>query len=70
MPKKAMKKIPFSEQLRKAIESSELSRYRISKETGVAQSTLSQFVNGTRSMSLENIDKICELLNLELVAQN
>ena len=60
------KKKPISEQLIEAIESSELTRYRISQETGIAQSTLSEFVNGNRWLSLQNIDLVCELLDLEL----
>jgi transcriptional regulator with XRE-family HTH domain len=60
------KKKPISEQLIEAIEASDLSRYRISKETGIAQSTLSEFVNGNRWLSLQNIDLVCDLLGLEL----
>lgn len=63
---KQTKKKPISEQLIEAIESSDLSRYRISKETGIAQSTLSEFVNGNRWLSLKNVDLVCDLLNLEL----
>ena len=63
-------KLPLSEQLRKAIDGSELSRYRIAKEAGVAQSTISQFMNGKRSLSLKGIDRIAELLDLELVSSN
>lgn len=67
MKKRKPVKLLFSEQLKLAIESSELTRYRIAKDAGVPQSTLSQFVNGKRSLSLMNIDRICELLDLELV---
>jgi transcriptional regulator with XRE-family HTH domain len=56
----------FSEQLRAAIEASELTQYRIAKESGIARSSLSQFMTGKRSMSLANIDAIIEVLNLEL----
>jgi transcriptional regulator with XRE-family HTH domain len=66
MNKKQKKTISVSQQLRKAIETSALTRYRISKETGIAQSTLSEFVHGNRSLSLANVDKICELIKLEL----
>ncbi len=66
MAKRKRKLKPISEQLIEAIESSDLSRYRISQETGIAQSTLSEFVNGNRWLSLQNIDIVCELLDLEL----
>jgi transcriptional regulator with XRE-family HTH domain len=64
---KAVVKLPFSEQLKERIERSELTRYRIAKDAGVPQSTLSSFVNGRRALSLANIDKVCDLLDLELV---
>lgn len=63
-PKK--KRLLFSEQLRAAIEASELSQYRIAQESGIARSSLSQFMTGKRSMSLANIDAILEVLDLEL----
>jgi transcriptional regulator with XRE-family HTH domain len=67
MKKKTSKKpIPFSEQLKERIDSSGLSRYRIWKETGVAQSTLSEFMSGNRALSLAIIDKIVATLDLEL----
>jgi transcriptional regulator with XRE-family HTH domain len=56
----------FSEQLKAAIEASELTQYRIAKESGIARSSLSQFMTGKRSMSLANIDAIIEVLDLEL----
>lgn len=65
--KKKQTTLLFSEQLVQAIESSDLTRYRIAKESGVAQSTLSQFVNCNRALPLANINKVCELLDLELV---
>ena len=67
--KKAKKKtkLPFSEQLKELIEGADMSRYRIAKDSGVPQSTLSSFVKGRRALSLMNIDRICELLDLELV---
>jgi transcriptional regulator with XRE-family HTH domain len=59
-------KLCFSEQLKAAIIASELTQYRIAKESGIARSSLSQFLTGKRSMSLANIDAIVEVLNLEL----
>ncbi len=56
----------ISEQLKRLIEGSDLSRYRIAKETGISQATLSGFVHGKRSLSLANIDKIGELFDLEV----
>ena len=56
----------FSDQLRTAIASSSLSRYRIAKESGVSQSVLSLFCSGRRGLSLKAIDALVVLLNLEL----
>ena len=67
---KTKQKLPISEQIKELIRSSELSRYRMSKETGISQSTLSEFLSGNRSLSLANIDKLGRLLDLELVSRN
>jgi hypothetical protein len=63
-----MAKKLISDQLREAIERSGKTRYRISLETGITQSQLSRFVNDpTVSLSLANIDKLCECIGAELV---
>ena len=62
------KKKPLSEQLRRAVRESEMSRYQIWQQTGILQSVLSRFVNGG-SVSLDTADKLVELLGLELVAK-
>jgi transcriptional regulator with XRE-family HTH domain len=66
MKKTKNKRLPFSEQLKAAIKASEFSQYRIAKESGIARSSLSQFMTGKRAMSLANIDAILEVLDLEL----
>ena len=48
----------FSSQLRDAVEASGMSRYRISVETGIAESVLSRFMSGA-GLSLENVDRLC-----------
>lgn len=60
------KKRTFSDQLRAAIESSDMTRYAISKATGIDQSILSRFVNTDAGLSMENVDKICECLGITL----
>jgi hypothetical protein len=57
---------PFSEQLRQAVLSSELSRYSISVATGIAQSVLSKFVHKKGGLGLESIDKLMDCLGLEI----
>lgn len=58
-----------SEQLRRIIAESGLSRYEIFKRSGVEQSALSRFVHGERGLTTESIDKLAETLGLELVAR-
>jgi hypothetical protein len=59
---------PISDQLRAAIERCGMTRYRIHKETGIAESQLSRFMNDPSvGLSLANIDKLCECIGAELV---
>lgn len=58
-----------SEQLRKAMERSGMTRYEIAKRAGVEQSSLSRFFSGERGLSQDAIDALCALLRLRLVAR-
>jgi hypothetical protein len=62
------KKPPISDQLRKAIMASDKSCYRIHKETGIAPSVLSRFLNHRHGLSMASVDKLAECLGLRLVA--
>jgi transcriptional regulator with XRE-family HTH domain len=55
----------FSEQLRRAIRECGRSRYALSCETGIDQSTLSRFMQGG-GLSLAVVDKLAEALDLEI----
>jgi predicted transcriptional regulator len=57
----------LSDQLRRLIEESPMTRYEISKRTGIAQSTLCKLVQGERGISTESWDLLGECLNLRLV---
>ena len=59
----------FSDQLRRAVEQNDLTRYEISKRTGIAQSILSRFVNQGAGLSMDSINRLCECLGLQLVAK-
>jgi predicted transcriptional regulator len=65
---KAKQTEKLSDQLRRLIEKSPLSRYEISKRTGIAQSTLCKLVQGERGISTDSWDLLGECLNLRLVA--
>jgi DNA-binding Xre family transcriptional regulator len=51
--------------LRRAIESSDRSRYALAKESGVSESTLCKFMAGG-SLRLDSVDRLCDVLELEL----
>ena len=55
-----------SEALRRAILTAPATRYRIAKDTGVEQSTLSRFISGERGLDLTSVDKVAAYLGLEL----
>jgi transcriptional regulator with XRE-family HTH domain len=57
------------DQLRSEVKRAGVTRYRISQDTGIAEAILSRFVNGTRGLSMENIDALCRYLGLELRAK-
>lgn len=56
-----------SERIREAIEACGETRYRVAKETGVSQTTLSRFFKGERTLSQEAIDALAGYLGLDLV---
>ena len=62
-----MAKKPMSERIKAAVEASGKSRYRIAKETGIAESALSRFMSGERGLSMQALDTLLEYLGLEVV---
>jgi len=62
------KTLTFTDQLRQIVENSGMSRYQLSKEVGIDESTLSRFVHGERCLSEKNLDKLGEYLRLRIVA--
>jgi transcriptional regulator with XRE-family HTH domain len=55
-----------SDQLRKIIRASGLSRYEIAKRTAVSEATLSRFMAGKSSITLDVIDALAEVLTLSI----
>lgn len=55
-----------SESLRREIERSGITRYRIAQDTGIAESQLSRFISGQVGLRQETIDKLAAYLGLEL----
>ena len=59
----------FSDQIRAAVVASGLSRYRISKEIGVSQSTMSRFMSGKGGLSMASLDRLADLLGLSVTTR-
>jgi transcriptional regulator with XRE-family HTH domain len=55
------------DQLRTAIRASKKSRYRLAKDTGMDAAHLVRVMQGTRRVSLVNLEKLCAALGLEVV---
>ncbi len=55
--------------MRKAIEASGQTRYRISQETGIAESVLSRFMSGETALTVETVERLAEYLGLEIVVR-
>ena len=58
--------LKLSNQIRRAIETCGLTRYRIAKETGVGEDVLSRFMAG-QSANIANLDPVAKLLRLTIV---
>ena len=53
--------------IRKAIEASGETRYRLWKVTGISQSHLSRVMRGEAGLSVENLERLAEALELEII---
>lgn len=60
----------ISETLRKAIQASGITPYELAKRANVSPQSITRFLKGERSLSLEVIDKVCHVLGLELESRN
>ena len=55
--------------LRRAIESSDKSRYQLWQETGIDQSQLSRLMRGKSSLSIESLEKLAAALDLTITIE-
>ena len=60
----------MSDQIRQAVDDCGLSRYAISKVTGIAQSTLSRFMSGERGLPMKTLNRLADFLDLNVVVGN
>ncbi len=59
-------RVKLSDEIRRAVDASGLSRYRISKTLGIAESTMSRFMSGQGGLSMEYLDVMADLLDLHV----
>jgi plasmid maintenance system antidote protein VapI len=64
----ADKRLAFSDELRRAVDACGLSRYRIAKTLGIAESTLSRFMSGERGLTMKCLDRLAALLDRHVAA--
>jgi len=57
----------ITERIQEAIRSGGMSRYAISKATGIDQGLLCRFLKGQSSLSFETADKVLDALGMEVV---
>lgn len=55
------------ETLKRAIESSTKSRYRLAQESGIAESGLSRLMSNERGLSIEAAERLAKALDLEII---
>jgi transcriptional regulator with XRE-family HTH domain len=56
----------LTDQVRRAVNDSPLSRYAICKAAGIDQAVMSRFMAGKAGLSLKSLDALAEVLGLEL----
>ncbi|MCL2646822.1 MAG: helix-turn-helix transcriptional regulator [Phycisphaerales bacterium] len=57
------------DKIRKAINASDKTRYRLWKETGITQSQLSRLRSNEAGVSVDNLERLADALGLEIVVQ-
>jgi transcriptional regulator with XRE-family HTH domain len=60
---------PIYDEIREAIKASEKSRYRLSQETGISQGQLSEFMAGTKGLSVESLELLAECLEVAITTK-
>ena len=59
---------PVTDEVRRALAESPLSRYEISRQTGIEQSALARFLSGERGLWTVTLDRLVPVLGLKIVS--
>lgn len=63
------KGVKLSDQVRRAVDASGMSRYAICKILDMDQAIMSRFMTGKGGLSMANLDLLADLLGLDIVAR-
>lgn len=61
------RRLSLSDQLRREIDRAKISRYRLAKEIDCTSQLLTRFMHGHGGLSLRTVEKIADVLGLDLV---
>lgn len=61
------KAISFTDQIRKCIDASGMTRYAISTATGIDQATLSRFMHRKGGLSMQGLDAVAKTIGMRAV---
>ena len=59
----------LSEQIRRAILAAPISRYAICKQINFSEATMSRFIKRKAGLSMEVLDKVADVLGLEIIVR-
>ena len=62
------KRVRLSDQIRRAVDGSGMSRYAICKAAGIDQGTFSRFMAGKVGLSMRTLDALGDVLELRLLS--
>ncbi len=57
------------DKIRRAVETSGKTRYRIAKDSGISAAQLSRLVNGQSGMTVETIERLADYLGFRIVIE-
>ena len=55
------------DEMRRAIQDGDVSRYAIAKATGISEAQLSRLMSGESGLSIQSLERLADELNLEIV---